>query len=193
MDRWCMSPTALRSSVRLVVALALNLLALSLLAVRSAAGQGRVAIVTASQETNPVTEVDRAVRRLGDGTRADCLVGAEHLPRSAEAWKAWDVVLFDVASDSTRSLRPFIDAARTATRVIVLGDSTTSGTIPLARHPWIAAYWANASVETASLFRYLAVRVTAVIPSPRCGYLVYPTRAFYHPRAPHLFASLVNT
>ncbi len=81
------------------------------------------------------------------------------------------------------------DAAKTATKVVVVKPRYIQGNVSLDHHPWLEQYWTNSSRENVRrLMHYLGANLLA-LPIETQPPIAYPEHAFYHPDAPELFVS----
>lgn len=169
----------------------------------------RIAVIYAGGETTGPAELRRAAAPVGVALTIFA-PGEGSLPLADDTdLTAFDLVLVDGAAPAARQWAARIEEASARIRVAVVRPvpGGPAGNVRMDAHPWIAAYWDNASQDNyASLLRYLVRRVLdrplsaasaaastsvpASSPDVVAPPIVYPAQGFYHPAAAALFSSI---
>ncbi|MDR1011846.1 MAG: cobaltochelatase subunit CobN, partial [Opitutaceae bacterium] len=176
---------------RLLFALSASFLFHSLLF----AGPARMAFVYAGGEGIEPDIIRRATAPLATEVELSLFApgaGGDSLTPDVDPG-SFDLIFIDGADETGESLARFV-AAKDRTKIVVVNPTARlAGNVPLAGHPWLEIYWANASQDNyRALVRYLLTRVLGrplpggEAPAP----IVYPPVAFYHPDAPAFFSTL---
>ena len=155
----------------------------------------RIAVIYEAKESSDAAELRRALTPLPLKVQVDIYAaGKGGLALSEKTdLSGYALVFLDGAANGLP-----LDAAKirqlhsTAKVVVVNPQPGLEGNVPLARHPDIARYWANRSIDNdAALLFYLSGKVLEIPydrqpPKP----IIYPVHSFYHPAAPALFDTL---
>lgn len=158
------------------------------------AAPARIAFVYDGGESTGPSELRRGAELRGADATVDIYApgdgGLALTPQIDLA--AYDLVFLDGEAKGLPIDGAKLEAIRAATRLVVVGgEAAPIGNVPIDRHPDIARYWANRSVDNdAALIGYLTARVLGrESAAPVAAPIVYPEHAFYHPAAPRLFAA----
>lgn len=158
------------------------------------AARPRIAVVSIHIAEVP-TIARAAARRVESKVQIDFFgLGGGLLPSIEGVDLAgYDLVLIDAAGPRLLNFSPQIEAAKTRTKVLVVGAGTPiAGNVDRDQHADVARYWDNATEDNyAGLFAYVAARLLGQdisVPPPH----LYAKLALWHPEAQRTFVTAAD-